>query len=98
MAGQGGLGTFSPPLDVAGNSVRGQHITGYLSAFAAALNPKMLAIDLVPIENRRPRAMFLRLLLGGLTVTLTIGLLDVLVFHADAPACVRRSRPRASAC
>ena len=29
--GKGGLGTFSPPLDAAGNSVRGQHITGYLS-------------------------------------------------------------------
>ena len=29
--GKGGLGTFSPPLDGAGNSVRGQHITRYLS-------------------------------------------------------------------
>ncbi len=29
--GKGGLGTFSPPLDHAGNSVRGQHITKYLS-------------------------------------------------------------------
>jgi glutaminase len=29
--GKGGLGTFSPPLDAAGNSVRGQHITRYLS-------------------------------------------------------------------
>ena len=27
----GPLGTFSPPLDMAGNSVRGQHITRYLS-------------------------------------------------------------------
>ena len=53
-------------------------------AFVAALNPKLLAIDLLLIENRRPRAMFLCLLLGGLTVALTIGLLDVLVFHADA--------------
>jgi hypothetical protein len=51
----------------------------------AALNPKLLAVDLVPIENRRARAMFLCLLPGGLTVALTIGLLDVLVFHADAP-------------
>jgi hypothetical protein len=48
------------------------------------LNPKLLALDLLLIENRRPRAMFLCLLLGGLTVALTIGLLDVLVFHADA--------------
>jgi glutaminase len=29
--GKGGVGTFSPPLDAAGNSVRGQHITRYLS-------------------------------------------------------------------
>jgi hypothetical protein len=53
-------------------------------AFLSALNPKLLAIDLLLIENRRPRAMFLCVLLGGLTVGLTVGLLDVLVFHADA--------------
>ena len=53
-------------------------------AFFAALNPKLLAIDLLLIENRRPRAMFLCVLLGGLTVGLTIGLLDVLVLHLDA--------------
>src|SRR6266513_414159 len=53
-------------------------------AFVAALNPKLLAVDLLLIENRRPRAMFLCVLLGGLTVGFTIGLLDVLVFHADA--------------
>jgi Sap, sulfolipid-1-addressing protein len=53
-------------------------------AFLAALNPKLLALDLLLIENRRPRAMFLWLLVGGLAVGLTIGLLDVLVFHVDA--------------
>jgi Sap, sulfolipid-1-addressing protein len=53
-------------------------------AFLAALNPKLLALDLLLIENRRPRAMFLWLLAGGLTVGLTIGLLDVLVFHVNA--------------
>jgi hypothetical protein len=53
-------------------------------AFFAALNPKLLAVDLLLVENRRPRAMFLCVLLGGLTVGLAIGLLDVLVFHADA--------------
>jgi uncharacterized membrane protein YedE/YeeE len=53
-------------------------------AFTAALNPKLLAIDLLLIENRRPRAMFLSVLLGGLTVGITIGLLDVLVFHVDS--------------
>jgi Sap, sulfolipid-1-addressing protein len=53
-------------------------------AVVAALNPKLLAADLLLIENRRPRAMFLCILAGGLTVGITIGLLDVLVFHADA--------------
>ena len=53
-------------------------------AFTAALNPKLLGIDLLLIENRRPRAMFWCLLLGGMTVALTIGLLDVLTIHADA--------------
>jgi hypothetical protein len=53
-------------------------------AFTAALNPKLLAIDLLLIENRRPRVMFLCVLLGGMTVALTIGLLDVLTVHADA--------------
>ena len=53
-------------------------------AFVAALNPKLLALDLLLVENRRPRAMFLSVLLGGMTVALTIGLLDVLVFQADA--------------
>src|ERR1700733_572318 len=53
-------------------------------AFLAGLNPKLLALDLLLIENRRPRAMFSWLLVGGLTVGVTIGLLDVLVFHLDA--------------
>jgi hypothetical protein len=53
-------------------------------AFLSALNPKLLALDLLLIENRRPRLMFSCLLLGGLTVATVIGLLDVLVFHADA--------------
>jgi hypothetical protein len=53
-------------------------------AFLAALNPKLLALDLLLMENRRPRAMFLWLLAGGLTVGLAVGLLDVLVVHADA--------------
>jgi threonine/homoserine/homoserine lactone efflux protein len=62
-------------------------------AFTAALNPKLLALDLLLIENRRPRAMFLCVLLGGMTVALTIGLLDVLTLHADAI----KSQGRASA-
>ena len=56
----------------------------FVLAFTAALNPKLLAADLLLIENRRSRAMFMCVLLGGMTVALTIGLLDVLVFHADA--------------
>jgi hypothetical protein len=56
----------------------------FVLAFTAALNPKLLAVDLLLIENRRPRAMFLCVLLGGLTVAITVGLLDVLVFHLDA--------------
>jgi Sap, sulfolipid-1-addressing protein len=56
----------------------------FVLAFTAALNPKLLAIDLLLIENRRPRAMFIGILLGGLTVGITVGLLDVLVFHLDA--------------
>ena len=53
-------------------------------AFTAALNPKLLAVDLLLIENRRPRMMFLCVLLGGFTVGITIGLVDVLSVHADA--------------
>jgi len=56
----------------------------FVLAFTAALNPKLLAIDLLLIENRRPQAMFLCVLLGGFTVGMTVGLLDVLVFHLDA--------------
>ena len=56
----------------------------FVLAFTAALNPKLLAIDLLLVENRRARAMFLWLLVGGLTVGITIGLLDVLVFHLGA--------------
>jgi hypothetical protein len=56
----------------------------FLLAVTAALNPKLLAIDLLLIKNRRPIAMFVCLLLGGMTVALAIGLLDVLVVHADA--------------
>ena len=53
-------------------------------AFLAALNPKLFAVDLLLIENARPRLMFLCFLLGGLGVSLAIGLLDVFVLHADA--------------
>jgi hypothetical protein len=53
-------------------------------AFTAALNPKLLALDLLLIENRRPRAMFACILAGGLGVAIAIGLVDVLLVHAHA--------------
>ena len=53
-------------------------------AVLAALNPKLLGLDLLLIENARPRPMFLCFLLGGLGMSLTIGLLDVFVLQADA--------------
>lgn len=53
-------------------------------AFLAAVNPKLLALDLILMGNRRPRLMFTCFLLGGMSLALTIGLLDVFVLHADA--------------
>ena len=53
-------------------------------AFLAALNPKLLVIDLILATNRRPRPMFVCFLLGGITVAIAVGLLDVLVVHLDA--------------
>src|SRR5215467_13962153 len=53
-------------------------------ACLAALNPKLLVIDLILAENQRPRLMFMCFLLGGIGLGLTIGLLDVLVLHVDA--------------
>jgi hypothetical protein len=48
-------------------------------AFIAAANPKLLALDLLLVENRRPRAMFASILAGGIATGVTIGLLDVLL-------------------
>ena len=56
----------------------------FVLAFTAALNPKLLALDLLLIENRRPRAMFACILAGGLGVAIAIGFVDVLFVHADA--------------
>ena len=53
-------------------------------ACLAAVNPKLLAVDLLLMGNRRPRLMFVCFLLGGMGLALTIGLLDVFVIHADA--------------
>src|SRR5215470_1515010 len=53
-------------------------------ACLAALNPKLLVIDLILAANQRPWLMFMCFLLGGIGLGLTIGLLDVLVLHVDA--------------
>jgi Sap, sulfolipid-1-addressing protein len=53
-------------------------------ACLAALDPKLLGLDLILMGNRRPRLMFACFLLGGMGLALTIGLLDVFVVHADA--------------
>jgi hypothetical protein len=50
-------------------------------AFLATLNPKLLGVDLLLLENRRPRMMFAFFLLGAMGLSITIGVLDVLVFH-----------------
>jgi len=48
-------------------------------AFSTVLNPKVLGIDLLLIANSRPRMMFLCFPLGGIGMSVTVGLLDVLV-------------------
>ncbi len=53
-------------------------------AFTAALNPKLLALDLLLIDNRRPRAMFACIVAGGVGVAVAIGLVDVLFVQAGA--------------
>jgi hypothetical protein len=50
----------------------------------AALNPKLLVVDLILAGNQRPRQMFLCFLLGGIGLGVAVGLLDVFVLHADA--------------
>ncbi len=56
----------------------------FVLAFTAALNAQLLAVDLVLIESRRPRTMFACILAGAMGTAITIGLIDVLVVHADA--------------
>jgi hypothetical protein len=57
--------------------------TFFALAFIAAANPKLLALDLLLIENRRPRAMFASILAGGIATGVLVGLLDVLVLKSD---------------
>jgi hypothetical protein len=60
-------------------------------AFIAAANPKLLALDLLLIENRRPRAMFASILAGGIATGVLIGLLDVLVLQSDPTKTQRKA-------
>jgi hypothetical protein len=53
-------------------------------AALAALNPKLVVIDLMLVNNRRPRPMFVCFLLGGMGLAITVGLLDVLVLQLNA--------------
>jgi hypothetical protein len=59
-------------------------------ALGSALNPKLLAIDVLLARNRRRRAMFLAVLLVGVGVGVTIGLVDVLVVQASATIAAQR--------
>jgi hypothetical protein len=56
----------------------------FVLAFAAAINPKLLALDLLLIDSRRARAMFACILAGGLGLAIAIGIVDVVFVHADA--------------
>jgi len=47
-------------------------------ACLAALNPKLLVVDLLLIGNRRPLPMFVCFMLGGIGLAVAIGLVDVL--------------------
>jgi hypothetical protein len=53
-------------------------------ACLAALNPKLLVVDLLLIGNRRPVPMFVCFMLGGIGLALAVGLVDVFVLRADA--------------
>lgn len=53
-------------------------------AFIAAANPKLLAIDLLLIENRRPQAMFASLLAAGIITGVAVGLIILLAIPAHA--------------
>jgi hypothetical protein len=58
--------------------------TGFFAlAFTAAANPSLLAVDLILLMNRRPRAMLWCVLVGGVGVAVLIGLVDVLVVRSD---------------
>jgi vacuolar-type H+-ATPase subunit I/STV1 len=53
-------------------------------AFTAAINPKILGMDLILIETKRPRLMFICFLIGALGLSVSLGVLDVVVWKVDA--------------
>jgi hypothetical protein len=59
-------------------------ISAGLVTKVAALNPKLLVVDLLLMGNRRPVAMFVCFMLGGIGLAVAIGLVDVFVLQADA--------------
>jgi Sap, sulfolipid-1-addressing protein len=69
-----------------GRDARGAAVNGmfFALAFIAAANPKLLAIDLLLIENRRPRPMFASILAAGIATGVTVGLIIILVLPASA--------------
>jgi hypothetical protein len=48
---------------------------GALAADAAELEPELFSVDLLLIENARPRLMLVCSLLGGMSMSLVVGLL-----------------------
>jgi hypothetical protein len=52
-------------------------------ALIAAVNPSLLGVDLMLLANRRPRAMLLCVLVGGVLAAIAIGLIDVLLIRAN---------------
>jgi hypothetical protein len=65
-------------------------------AFSAALNPKLLAVDLLLIENRRPRAMFSCVLLGGIAVAVFVVIEFLLIIIPLCSLSYGRKAPRRS--
>lgn len=59
----------------------------------AALNPKLLIVDLILATNQRPRLMFVCFLLGGTGLRLTVGLLNV--FSCTSMRSRRKTTPAA---
>jgi hypothetical protein len=71
---------------VGGVNARGAAVNAmfFALAFIAAANPKLLAIDLLLIENRRASAMFASILGAGIVTGMAAGLIILLALPASA--------------